>query len=322
MGNTIHLKPNEEHTTSHGKTLILLDKYRRNGRSYVKVQCYCGNVFEAEHYNITHNIVQSCGCLRNPNKIDLDLLEKNIKTPAGLWWRGFFSADGNVHDGCLQCKLNNKDRDIFKIFNNVFNTNIPTRYYKPTNTCIWSTRQPLVADYIINKLGILPNKSTTMKWPSDIVDNDDVAHFIRGYFDGDGTLAPISYDNVSIKRFKDIPIDEWNLSYIRRWQIRIIGSNEFIKQLSIILREKDIIHGFCPLYKPDKTINKEMNILNIGDRANIKKFLDWIYIDSDDSRLSRKYSRYLKFLEWLETKNRQLDKGPKLWYTDEWKKPQ
>ena len=118
--------------------------------------------------------------------------------------------------------------------------------------------------------GCVPNKSLTLTFPSINIFKDSllIKHFIRGYFDGDGSLS----------FYKNIKSVSPNIS--------ILGTKEFLEKLSDILgiptrlsKQKRYKHNTWTLY-----FNKESAL----------KFLSNIYDDSS-VYLDRKYNRYLFF---------------------------
>lgn len=111
----------------------------------------------------------------------------------------------------------------------------------------------------LNKQGVLPKKSKTCKFPE--IDKEFVLHFIRGYFDGDGSMCS-------------------------GLKISIIGSVDFIERLSEVLRD----------YNCESKIYKEkrvsgMSYLIIKQKSYKKLFLDLIYKNST-MHLDRKYKQY------------------------------
>lgn len=123
-------------------------------------------------------------------------------------------------------------------------------------------------DDLIN-LGMTPNKSKTMKFPSSIPD-EFMSHFIRGCWDGNGSVS-------NIKRSVNARI--------------VSGSPDFIYSLRDRLEYFGIVEG--KIYK-DK--NKEAyNLYYYGWRG--RRLLSFIYNGStEETRLNRKYDNYQLYL--------------------------
>ncbi len=108
------------------------------------------------------------------------------------------------------------------------------------------------------ELGCGKAKTSVIKFPnSGQVPLDLVHHFVRGYFDGDGSVS-------SGKWFK----------------IDIISTPEFLINLQCIL--KDSIGINITKLNTSRKYSKEVNIatLNIGGRLQCIRFKDWLYKDA------------------------------------------
>ena len=78
--------------------------------------------------------------------------------------------------------------------------------------CLSQTSQKTVND--LKRLGCIENKSLVLTFPTyDQVPEELIYHFIRGYFDGDGSVS----------------INSKNYKYAH---ISIVGTENFIKKLS------------------------------------------------------------------------------------------
>lgn len=134
------------------------------------------------------------------NSVDEAFFE-NIDSEEKAYWVGFLFADGYVrirHNkyGELKLKLQSKDKEHIQLFKDAIKStnvikDIIERYpYKgeiknasSSTFSIYSTK--LVNDLI--SLGCIQNKSKLIKFP-DKIPNNLIRHFIRGYFDGDGSV--------------------------------------------------------------------------------------------------------------------------------------
>lgn len=106
---------------------------------------------------------------------------------------GLFFADGYVYvresEG-YEAGIGFKDRKILEKINTVMKSNYPIKEYTKDERKFYIIRffrKEIVQDLI--KLGVVPKKSLIMKFP-DIPENYFFS-FIRGYFDGDGTVRRI-----------------------------------------------------------------------------------------------------------------------------------
>ncbi len=116
------------------------------------------------------------------------------------------------------------------------------------------------------KIGIRPRKSLTISHVN--VQDNLFPHFIRGVFDGDGSISGNS------------------LSHI---QFNIAGNKPFLEQIQQILIARCGLNKIKMYPLPSRAYKLQY----CG--SQIFRFLDWIYGCSDSSnRLDRKYSKYLK----------------------------
>ena len=129
-------------------------------------------------------------------------------------------------------------------------------------------------------MGVMERKSTILKWIDGIPDNY-VNHFIRGYFDGDGTIFVTKNRDTRNKK---------EYTY-RRLQISILGTEHFLKGVK---------KEFCKFYGKDvgKVIKmKDYNAFRYSlSTKSAVYFCKFIYKNSsEENRLSRKYVRYIDF---------------------------
>lgn len=118
----------------------------------------------------------------------------------------------------------------------------------------------------LTRIGCTPRKSLTLEFPNCIHD-EFLSHFIRGYFDGDGSISRTVIDN--------------------RCRIMILGTQKFLLSIGCILKERLNI---------DIHIYKRANIYNfyIFNKKDVIKFCEWIYKDAK-YYITRKYKRYIEF---------------------------
>ena len=120
----------------------------------------------------------------------------------------------------------------------------------------------------LEKHGVIQNKSLKLKFPLSL-DENLYSHFIRGYFDGDGSIyksdCKIGWSIVSTKDFCE--------------SVKEIIESKFGIQMSIEYN----CHN-----------NGITSVLRSQNKKNIKQILDWIYDDAD-LFIERKYNRYLDY---------------------------
>ena len=159
-------------------------------------------------------------------------------TPEMAYVLGFFAADGGMiknKRGGYFVEFTNTDRILLQIVKNVMSSNHKISHYN-NHPEKWKTRyriqigsKEMFGDLI--KLGFTPNKSNTLKFPN--IPNVCVKDFIRGYFDGDG----------SVYFKKHFAKDRGK----KRWvfQTRFTsGSRKFLESLHLHLKQNGVRGGF------------------------------------------------------------------------------
>jgi len=185
------------------------------------------------------------------------------------YWAGFIAADG-----CVQYKVNNlkialSPRDKLQLLNFI-------KAIKFDGPICHTSRECIVSIYGIPKIlkdlktifSITERKSLTLQ-PPHICDENYIRAFIRGYYDGDGSIAKINSKNT--------------------WRVSITsGSFDFLNWLKNNI-EKFILNIKCGIYN-----DRNHYQLIFSNRQSLL-FLNWLYNFSNKyNRLDRKYDIYLQ----------------------------
>jgi hypothetical protein len=190
-------------------------------------------------------------------------------TPVSSYWLGFIAADG-----CLFLKnrsvtigLALKDKSHLQKFKRAIRTNSNISYALSTNSVRISVYSEKIVDRLVN-LGVTPNKSLTISKVE--VPQNLFSHFVRGVFDGDGSITG--------KR-------------VTHLQFMIAGNKPFLKNLQENLVKNCDINE-VQLYQLSGK-NKAFKLQYTG--SQIFRILDYLYRDSTpEIRLTRKFGKYLK----------------------------
>lgn len=116
--------------------------------------------------------------------ISLSYQFEKINNEYEAYITGFFMADGYVSKHQLGIKLQKRDYNTLLEIKNYFSNDIKLQSYKNSVSFVVSS---MTACENAVKLGILKNKSTK-RMTIPIMDENLLRHYIRGYFDGDGTI--------------------------------------------------------------------------------------------------------------------------------------
>lgn len=244
--------------------------------------------------------------------IDDNYFEK-IDTEQKAYILGLMYADGCVYSDNNQSKwakidLKSDDKYILEQIAKEMNNECPIRTHIYDRKEYFShqdktyefvhnmSRLQMRSDKIVNdliKLGCQPRKTFEIKFPSnDIVPEKLLSHFVRGYFDGDGS---ISYsERKSTSKIRD--------KYLH-FSITFTGTYDFVSSIKNYLNCN--VTRFIGDIRSRWDNGKNNYTLSIDGNNVIKKILDWMYKDSTIF-LNRKYEKYLILKE--EIINREKSK--------------
>lgn len=184
-----------------------------------------------------------------------------IDTEEKAYWLGFIYADGYVSKNRneFEISLGLKDTYHLQKFANFlkYETNIKTDSYR----CRFQVCNKHLKESLI-KLGVNPNKSLTLTFPSTKqVPKKLIHHFIRGYFDGDGSIITKETSCVKLRA-------------------SLLGTSEFLTKVSQEVGIKRNIHN---------TKSKVKNITFAINNSIL--FCEYIYKDAS-IYLERKKTLY------------------------------
>lgn len=195
---------------------------------------------------------------------------ETIDTPEKAYWLGFLYADGSIEskdtlrygEQSFKLQLQEQDKEILEKFNLDLKSTYPIRYDNShTNRqVILAPRNQKTVDDLI-RLGCVERKSLILKFPTEEqVPRKFIRDFIRGYFDGDGSIS----------------------EYNGEWHINFVGTQDFIRSLYDIIKIGSIY--------PDK---RKTNSWYIGANGNkqILEFYHYLY-DGATRYLQRKYDKF------------------------------
>lgn len=130
----------------------------------------------------------------------------------------------------------------------------------------------------LEKIGMISNKSLVLEFPN--IPEELYSHFIRGYFDGDGSISHYQKPNGKYQHL-----------------LTITSTDLFCNKIKeIISLELDIPCGNIYDASCHNGITK---VLSVSGDIQVKKILDWLYKDAG-MYLKRKYDKYLN---WFNINN-------------------
>ena len=259
--------------------LEIVEKYNL-GLSTVKI----GKEYDVGHKVIARVLdkynVPRIGNGRRKYSLDEHYFD-SINTPNKAYILGFLFADGsNCKDKhTITMSLQEEDGYILDMMRKEIKSEKPLEYLDYSNkhdfgyTYKNQYRFLLFSAKIcraLENIGMVPNKSLVLDFPD--IPEELYPHFIRGYFDGDGSYCP-HYT----KDGKFQPL------------ITFTSTDTFCQKLQTILKEKLNIRG-GNIYDAS-CHNGVTKVLSISGRLQTKAILDWLYKDAD-MYLTRKYEKY------------------------------
>jgi len=213
---------------------------------------------------------------------------ERIDTEEKAYFLGLLYADGNnyvreLHNYEVSIKLQAQDKIILEKFKNLISPQSSLKLIidKKTNNLyyLFKINNKKISEQL-SCLGCIPNKSLLLKFPN-FIEEKLINHFIRGYFDGDGSLY--------CKKPK------YKTNYIN-YGLSIVSSKMFCEEIKHIIENKINIHFSSKLSRP-KT-NQITTTLSVGGNKQVKKVLDWLYQDAT-IYLPRKYTKYQEFINFV-----------------------
>lgn len=186
-------------------------------------------------------------------------------TPEMAYIFGLFCSDGHVSSKKDYCSihLHSKDKYILEKIKEVIGSNYPIADTK--NASLFRVYNKILCTDLVN-LGCPPRKSLTLKFPD--VPDQYLPHFVRGFFDGDGSIYFNKPNTIKVS---------------------FIASKHFIetlqKKLNKFLRIK-----IGPLHRNDKMW------VCIYYGSDARKLCEWMYKNSKDLYLKRKKYRFERHL--------------------------
>jgi hypothetical protein len=212
---------------------------------------------------------------KNHLKVDENFFAE-INSPVKAYWLGFFIADGHIQKDETKASLISKDLEVIKKFKSAINSdhaiNNNINYDKRTNKTYKSFSIQVSSRRFVSNLikqGVTNSKSVWCPFPH--LQDEFYPHFIRGMFDGDGSIC---FVNGKIR-------------------ISLIAANGIIHPLQDYLIEK-LKFSKTALSQNCHNPKAKQKKLHVSRAKDIERFLEFIYQNaSEEILLSRKFNIYL-----------------------------
>ena len=215
-----------------------------------------------------------------------------IDTKDKAYFLGFLYADGCVRKGTngqFHFKLSLKDEEPIVLFRKYLQSNKPIGVYKNSSKS-YSQSTLYQIDYsskitydALVKWGCVENKTFLLKFPT-FLHESLIPHFIRGYFDGDGTVFICNSINKKRNELNNLPPN-------KQIYCGFSGTFDFLYGLLQALKV-----DWKVLYK-DKRKSTDCWQIRISSNCRSKIIYDYLYKDCDDLFLKRKKDIFDNFFK-------------------------
>ena len=258
---------------------LICDLYQECGSTVT-----IGKMFGVNHHTIAKILkefkIECTGKSRRRYGLNENYFD-DIDTPNKAYILGFLYADGsnNRDKSTISMSLEENDFKILDAIRNEIGSEKPLEYldysckhdfgYTYKNQYRLLMFSSHMCD-ILTKHGMMPNKSLKLEFPKWL-NKDLYRHFIRGYFDGDG----------SVSRGKK------RTNFV----LTITSTYNFCNDLVDIVHKEIGVNGHIYDASNHNGITK---VFATSGASQTKKFLDWIYDDAE-LFLQRKYDRYVDY---------------------------
>ena len=279
-------KPNYNEVVFSEEELADIKEMYQNKVSSVKI---------GEKYHVGHKVI-----LKALRKLGVEISQKKmvrkydlneryfelIDTPEKAYILGFLYSDGAVNSSKSTVSLSLQESDV-AILERI-RTEIKSE--RPLEYLDYSQKHDFGYNYLnqyrllmfsadmcadLADKGVIQNKSLKIEFP-EWMPPELIPHFIRGVYDGDGSVycQKKSESNHAVT-------------------VTITATESFCKSLQSIC--KDALGINAGIYDAS-CHNGVTRVFTISGRRVAKKFLDWIYADAT-MYLQRKYDRYIEYYD-------------------------
>jgi intein-encoded DNA endonuclease-like protein len=204
-----------------------------------------------------------------------------INTEEKAYWLGFIYADGYITQrrgqDVLSIKLSINDRNHLEKFKKALKSKHSIGTYTSTNGYNIGKQYCSIAIYnqhIVNALidkGISYNKTKILKFPTrEQVPKEFISHFIRGFFDGDGSIYHVSQNDTGC--------------------ISFTGTENMLN--AVLSEIKQYVNTNVHVYKYK---NKDVYDLKIGGRNQLNQLYKYFY-ENASIFLDRKEHKFKEIL--------------------------
>lgn len=203
------------------------------------------------------------------------------------YWGGFLAADGNVDSKKrIRLMLQYDDMGHLEKFKELLGSTHTIAYNTDQyNRCSFEFTHGKMCEDLKRNFNIVPNKTDKLKFPSHLT-VEQMRHYLRGYFDGDGSVCE-SFSNK-------------NSVTATLYTTFSSGCKEYADELFKFLQQTLQLKGNNQEYSTKSQLK-----FNTNDSISL---LSWMY-ENCNVYLDRKYFKYQETVLKNNRLTRELDKG-------------
>jgi hypothetical protein len=210
------------------------------------------------------------------------------------YFLGWLMSDGHhsVKMHRIQIRLQERDKRVLEILKDIIAYTGPLIFLKREKindfikrfTKKWQHRWGLTINHQnitddLLKLKIDNQKTNNLEFP-DYLNENLLPHYLRSFYEGDGTISYSMYQNNKQIKFA----------------INVIATRPFILTLQKILKDKLEIESQILI---DKKIKNGNIVLRFAGKLNALKFFNYVY-EGADFVLKRKFVKFLKLINHIK----------------------
>lgn len=205
---------------------------------------------------------------------NMDFIE-NTDNQEYWYIAGLLAADGYISDECIELSLWENDIDIIKKIRDIICPDKPIYTKKQSGAKVLKLNNRIMSAHFKDLFGMTSNqKHTEMTFPD--VPSHYLNDFIRGYFDGDGTVD-------TTKAYQIVSGEKRIYQGVR---VRILGNYDFLSKLNQSIKE----------FVPNKTKaiskkGKENVFVVTYNFSTAQGIIEWFYKDSPSLYMKRKRNK-------------------------------
>lgn len=203
-------------------------------------------------------------------------------TPATAWLLGFIFADGGIARTSLKIHIRDKDVDVLEKSRELFGSDTPIKktYSKKDKTYFVTLliANKTITTVLREKYGCGENKTFAIEYPNLPLELN--SHFIRGYFDGDGSIME--------KRGR-------KYGHSSKVGVDITSNETFLLKLQEILAS-DCNLNILPLKTRHPERNNNIRTLRYTGNTQGRRIYEYLYKDCGKYYMARKKTRFEEIL--------------------------